>query len=55
MDSLIELQTDITNGSLLCDVVSTIFNAKIPGVFKDPKTESTCISNIRKGLEILRR
>ena len=55
IESLIEVQHDIANGNLLCEVVSTIFNVKIPGTFKDPKTESTCISNIRKALEILRK
>jgi hypothetical protein len=52
---LIEIQREISNGSLLCELVSTIFNVKITGMFKDPKTESTAISNIRKSLEILRK
>ncbi len=32
-----------------------MFNMKINGIFRDPKTESTAISNIRKSLEILRK
>ena len=52
---MIEIQKEITNGSLLCEIVSTIFNVKITGMFKDPKTESTAISNIRKSLEILKK
>jgi hypothetical protein len=54
-NNLIELQKDISNGNLLCEIVSTIFNVKIPGVFKDPKTDSSALSNIRKSLDILRR
>lgn len=49
------MQKDISNGILLAEIVSTIFNVKIHGIFKDPKTEVTTISNIRKPLEILRR
>ena len=55
IDSMIEIQQDISNGNILCELVSIIFNVKLPGVFKDPKTETTCISNIRKALEILRK
>jgi hypothetical protein len=40
---------------LLCELIATIFNVKINGIFKDPKTEATAIANIRKPLEILRR
>lgn len=55
VQTLLELQKDFANGSLLCELVQTMFNLKIPGIFKDPKTESTMLSNIRKSLEILRR
>ena len=54
-ESLIELQKEISNGNLLCEIVCLIFNTKIMGVFKDPKTDNTAISNIRKSLEILRK
>ena len=52
---MIEIQQDISNGNILCELVSIIFNVKLPGIFKDPRTETTCISNIRKALEILRK
>lgn len=55
IETLIELQSEICNGSLLCEIVMTIFNIKIIGIFRDPRTESTCISNIRKALDIVRR
>lgn len=55
IQTMIEIQREISNGSLLCEIVCTMFNMKIPGIFRDPKTESTSISNIRKSLEILRK
>lgn len=55
VDSFITIQREVTNGILLSELISTLFNVKIPGIFKDPKVEATCISNIRKPLEILRR
>jgi len=53
--SLIQIQKELSNGLLLVELVQTIFNVKITGIFKDPKTETTALSNIRKPLEILRR
>lgn len=55
VQALLEIQKELSNGSLLCEIVQTIFNVKINGIFKDPKTESTAISNIRKSLEVLRK
>ncbi|CDW89619.1 UNKNOWN [Stylonychia lemnae] len=55
VQSLLEIQKEISNGSLLCEIVTTIFNVKIMGIFKDPKTEATAISNIRKSLEVLKK
>ena len=55
IDSFILIQRELTNGILLSQLIQTLFNVKIPGIFKDPKVEATCISNIRKPLEILRR
>jgi len=54
VSSMIEIQKELSNGSLLAEVVGTLFNVKIVGIFKDPKTETTARSNIRKSLEILR-
>lgn len=55
ISTLIEVQKDISNGLILAELVATIFNVKITGIFKDPKTEATMMSNIRKSLEVLRR
>ncbi len=55
IESLIQIQKDLSNGILLTDLVQHIFNVKITGIFKDPKTEATIISNIRKSLDIIRR
>ena len=55
IDSLIQVQKDITNGLLFAELVTILFNVKLHGIFKDPKTESTAISNIRKSLEVLKR
>ena len=49
------MQKDISNGLILSELVGTVFNVKITGIFKDPKTEAIMISNIRKSLEVLRR
>ena len=43
----------ISNGVLLCALVSRVFKSRITGVFKDPKTETTCISNLRKAMKVL--
>lgn len=43
IQNMIDIQRYASNGTLLCEVVSTIFNIKIPGVFRDPKTETTCL------------
>lgn len=53
VDSVLDLQGVIKNGVLLCALVSRVFQTRITGVFKDPKTETTCLSNIRKALKVL--
>ena len=53
--SLLQIQKELSNGTLISELVSTIFNVKINGLFKDPKTEATALGNIRKSLDILRR
>ena len=55
IDSIVEIEREIRQGVLLCDLVSLVFNVKINGVFREPRTENTCLANIRKGLEVLRR
>jgi len=55
VDSIGEIEREIRQGVLLCDLVSLVFNVKITGVFREPKTENTCLANIRKSLDVLRR
>ena len=55
VESLVQVQKDISNGILLADLVASLFNVKLHGIFKDPKTEATALANIRKPLEVLRR
>ena len=43
VESLLDLQTTLRNGVLLCTLVSKVFRTKITGIFKDPKTEATCL------------
>lgn len=40
--SIAELETILRNGVLLCSLVEKVFAVKLLGVFKNPKTESTC-------------
>ena len=53
VDSILDLQRVISNGVLLCALVSRVFKTRITGVFKDPKTETTCLSNLRKAMKVL--
>ena len=53
VDTLFDLQAPLTNGVLLCTLVTKVLQIKITGIFRDPKTEATCLSNIRKALKIL--
>ena len=50
-----ELIPEIKSGVLICVIISRVFNTKIPNIIKDPKTEQSCMNNIRKALEILRK
>jgi len=49
-----ELIPPIQKGVILCDLVSTIEDNEILGVFRPPKTRSTAISNIVKALNVLK-
>lgn len=55
--SILDIEKEIRNGTLLCELAQIISKSKHPltGIFKDPKTDTTAISNIRKALEILRK
>lgn len=55
--TILDFEKEIRNGTLLCELAQIISNNKQPinGIFKDPKTDATAISNIRKALENLRK
>jgi len=49
------LEEPLRKGVMFCKLASKVAHTKIKGVFQNPKTEGTCLSNIRKGLEALRK
>jgi hypothetical protein len=53
--TIADIEAQLRNGTLLCVLVEKLFVAKLVGVFKEPKTESTCLQNIRKALDVLRK
>lgn len=50
-----DIENLLRNGVLLCTLVERLFKHKLTGVFKEPRTEVTCLQNIRKSLEVLRK
>ena len=53
VQAILDLQTVIRNGVLLCALISKVFRVKLTGVYKDPKVEASCLANIRKALKVL--
>ena len=53
--SICDLESHLRTGVLLCLLVETLFKVKLIGVFRNPKTEATCLQNIRKALDVLRK
>lgn len=53
--SLLEIEDELKNGTIYCRLVQFIFNTKLNGVFAEPKTEATKISNLRKATDVLKR
>ena len=53
--SIIEIQDDLKNGVIFCKLVQFIFNKHLPGIFNDPRTETTKVSNLRKALDTLKK
>lgn len=53
--TILEYETYIRNGTLLCELAEKITRKPLHGVFKNPKTDSTALSNIRKACESLRK
>ncbi|CAG9330151.1 unnamed protein product [Blepharisma stoltei] len=54
-NSFFEILYDLKTGVLLCVLISKLCGWKIQNVIKNPKTEQTCLNNIRKALEVLRK
>jgi hypothetical protein len=55
VESISDIMFAIKRGVILCDLVGLLFNCKITGVVRQPLTETSCISNIRKAMEVLRK
>ncbi|KAL0480082.1 hypothetical protein AKO1_007056, partial [Acrasis kona] len=49
------IESGMRNGVLLCDVVSFVLGEKIIGVCRSPKVAASCLSNINRSLELLRK
>ncbi len=52
--TILEVENGIRNGTILCELAQRLSRRTIRGVFKDPKTNSTAISNLRKAFEAFR-
>ena len=55
IQSIIDIEANIKNGTLLCKLVSLLFSCSILGVNENPRTKASELSNIRKALEVLRK
>jgi hypothetical protein len=53
--ALEQVEAGIRNGTLLCDLVSFVVGERIIGVSRTPKVAATCLSNINRALEQLRK
>jgi hypothetical protein len=53
--TLSDIEFDITNGTLLCELVGFVVGERIIGVHKNPKVSTSKLANINKALEPLRR
>jgi hypothetical protein len=50
-----QIMQDLKSGVVLADLINRIFPVAISGIFRKPRTENTCLSNVRKCMEILRK
>jgi hypothetical protein len=53
--ALAYVETGVRNGTLLCDLVSFVVGERIIGVSRAPKVAATCLANINRALEQLRK
>ena len=49
-----ELEVQLRNGALLCELIELVTQTKVVAYSKKPKNEAQIIGNIRRGLEVLR-
>jgi len=54
IESILEFESEIRDGTLLCTIAQILSKRGLSGIFKNPKTESAVLMNIRKALECLR-
>eukprot|EP00826_Nyctotherus_ovalis_P042013 TRINITY_DN4283_c0_g3_i4.p1 TRINITY_DN4283_c0_g3~~TRINITY_DN4283_c0_g3_i4.p1 ORF type:complete len:576 (+),score=56.75 TRINITY_DN4283_c0_g3_i4:321-2048(+) len=52
--TLCDINREIRNGTLLCEIAEVLTRKKLHGIFRCPKTDITAMSNIKKALECLR-
>ncbi len=52
--TILELEREIRNGTLLCDLAEIMSKRRIHGVFRSPKTDATALANLSKSLECFR-
>jgi len=52
--TLLEIEDEIRDGTILCKLAEIMSNKIIKGTFKEPKSEATCTVNIRKAFECFR-
>ncbi|XP_073983864.1 sickie isoform X3 [Rhodnius prolixus] len=50
-----DLQTDLTDGVLLADLIEAVINQKVPDVQRKPKTASQMVDNVRACLRAVER
>ena len=48
VSSIVQVESDLRNGIIFADIITKSLNQWIPGIFHHPKSEATCLSNVRK-------
>lgn len=54
ISSIFEILRELRNGTLLCELAEIMCKRKLNGVFRNPKTDATSLTNLRKALDCLR-
>ena len=53
--TLIDIENEIKSGSIIVKLTEMLCKTKIIGIFKNPRTDTAIMSNIRKSFEMLRK